>query len=232
MKKIKFNKTSEEIGVTGYSPSPSKMSIPKWFKKMPRHIGGKMELSQDSNANNTIKACPPFLDALMAGYLIYTEYEMFVSWRQEEPYIQWKAGGDLIGTHATEQIVKEQVPEGFSEYPLKFNNYWQIQTPPGYSALFCHPLNRPDLPFQTIAGIVETDRYKLTINFPFLIKRDFEGVIPAGTPFAQIIPFKRESWQSEFGTADDSEIHKNILKLNSVIEGGYKNQWWTRKEYR
>lgn len=232
MKKIEFNKGFDHAGVTDYNPSVATKAIPKWYREMQKYIGGKLSLNGSGAAALTIKACPPFLDAMMSGYIIYTEFDMFVSWNDGEPRFEWRAGGDLISTHGKEQVVPEQIPEGFSDQPLKFNNLWQIKTPPGYSILFTHPLNRVDLPFYTISGIVETDTYKNIVNFPFLIKKDFSGLIPAGTPIVQLLPFKRESWQMELGEANQKELFNENIKLNHKIIGGYKSLWWTRKEYR
>lgn len=232
MKKIQFNRAFQHAGITDHSPSVATKAIPKWYREMLKYIGGEKTFDGAGGANLTIKACPPFLDSMMSGYMIYTEFDMNVSWPNGEPYFEWRAGGDLISTHGKEQVVPEQIPEGYSDQPLKFNNLWQIVTPPGYSVLFTHPLNRTDLPFYTISGIVETDTYKSVINFPFLIKADFEGVIPAGTPIVQITPFKREVWQMQLGEADPKEMDQSQIKLNHKLMGGYKSQWWRRKEYR
>lgn len=232
MRKIKFLKTIDSAGITGHSPSIATKNIPEWYRKMNKYSGKEKKFNGSGGTNLTIKACPPFLDSMMNGYMISTEFDMNVSWIEGEPFFEWKTGGDLISTHGKEQIVLEQIPDGFSDQPLKFNNLWQIVTPKGYSTMFTHPQNRTDLPFFTISGIVETDIYKSVINFPFLIKKDFEGVIPAGTPIVQLHPFKRESWKMELGEADQKEIFESQIKLNHKFMGGYKTQWWRRKEFR
>lgn len=232
MPKINFNKAYDTAGITGYNPSPSTKSVPDWYRKMEKYIGGEKRPNGSGHPSLTIKACPPFLDSMINGYTIFTEYDMYVTQNEEGPWLEWKSGGDLISTHIKEQIVLEQIPDGFSDQPLKFNNLWQIVTPKGYSTMFTHPQNRTDLPFYTISGIIETDIYKSVINFPFLIKKDFEGVIPAGTPIVQLHPFKRESWKMELGEADQKEIFESQIKLNHKLMGGYKSQWWRRKEYR
>jgi len=232
MKKIEFNRASDIAGLTGHSPSVATKHLPKWFKELNKYMGGERKTDLEGNLNFTIKACPPFLDSMMSGYMISTEFDMNVSWIEGEPHFEWRAGGRLISHHGKQQLAKEQIPEGFSDQPLKFNNPWQIVTPKGYSILFTHPLNREDLPFRTISGIVETDIYKNTINFPFLIKENFEGLIPAGTPIIQITPFKREVWQMKIGDGDPKEINDSRIMLNHKLMGGYKTQWWRRKEYR
>lgn len=232
MKKIQFNRVFEHSGVTGHSPSSATAATPKWYKKILKYDNGEKKFDGNGAANLTIKACPPFLDSMTIGYVIYTEFDMHISWEEGEPRFEWRAGGDLISMHGKNQITPEQIPEEYSTQPMKFNNLWQIITPPGYSSMFVHPLNRTDLPFHTLSGIVETDSYKSVVNFPFLIKKDFEGTIPAGTPIVQIIPFKREVWQKEIGDVDQKEFHRNEIKLNHKLVGGYKTQWWRRKEYR
>jgi hypothetical protein len=57
-------------------------------------------------------------------------------------------------------------------------------------------------------------------------------MIPAGTPFLQIIPFKRENWQSELGKEEERKkflIDKQKFFL--VFFDRYKKFWWQRKEY-
>lgn len=233
MKKITFNKLNEYAGQTDNSPSPATKSIPKWYREMPRHNSpGSPTFDGNGVGDFTVKICPPFLDSMMSGYVMYTEYDMNVSWIDGDPYFEWRTGGNLMSTHAKSQVVPEQIPEGYSDQPLKFNSLWQIKTPPGYSTLFMHPLNRTDLPFHTISGVVETDLYKSTINFPFLIQKSFEGIIPAGTPMVQMFPFKRENWKMQIGEADQKEVSESDMKLNHKLFGGYKTQWWRRKEYR
>src|SRR5262245_2197742 len=59
-----------------------------------------------------------------------------------------------------------------------------------------HPVNRFDLPFTTLAGLVDSDRYHDNwIHFPARWHDlNFRGVLPKGTPVAQCVPVKRESW--------------------------------------
>lgn len=232
MPKIKFNKAFLTAGMTGNDPVPALQALPSWYRKMLKFVNNEKKPNGQGWLPMTVKACPPFLDSMISGYVIQTEYDMYVS-RDESGFgLEWRSGGDLISTHGKEQIVPEQVPPGYSNQPLKFNNLWQIKTPKGYSTLFMHPLNRTDLPFFTISGVVETDEYNSVINFPFLLREDFEGLIPAGTPIVQLFPFKREDWKMEKGKASQEEIQKSQFRLNHKLMGGYKTQWWRRKEYK
>jgi hypothetical protein len=47
---------------------------------------------------------------------------------------------------------------------------------------------------------------------PFFLIIGFSGVIPAGTPYVQMIPFKREDWASEIVIENPNKINeKNRL---------------------
>ena len=64
-------------------------------------------------------------------------------------------------------------------------------------------MNRFDLPFYTMSGIVESDIWGLPVFTAFFLQKDFIGVIPKGTPIFQIIPFKRDDWEREVSDDDD-----------------------------
>jgi hypothetical protein len=98
--------------------------------------------------------------------------------------------------------------------------------------LFSNPINRFDLPFQTITGIVDCDKYPGQVHFPFFLKEGFTGIIPAGTPVTQIIPIKRERWQREQLKSDKDFSPIFFEKFFSTIKRSYKKNYWSRKEYR
>jgi len=68
-----------------------------------------------------------------------------------------------------------------------FTILWTIEAPEGYALLFTHPVNRFGLPFTTLTGLVDCDRYYDTwIHFPARWNDvNFSGVLPKGTPIAQ-----------------------------------------------
>lgn len=117
----------------------------------------------------------------------------------------------------------------------KLVNPWSIITPKGYSSLFIPPVHSANTYFRILEGIVDTDKYFNPVNFPFTLNNlDFEGIIPAGTPVAQIIPIKRENWKIEI----EDKTDKNSLKLDKVTTilhskffDRYKKIFWSKKEY-
>jgi hypothetical protein len=68
-------------------------------------------------------------------------------------------------------------------------------------------------------------------NHPFLIKKDFVGIIPAGTPIAQAIPFKRESWVSDIEDSLSYEEPSFVHTMHNPPFNFYKKNFWTRKKY-
>jgi hypothetical protein len=233
--KIIFKAFEEGAGASGHVPVPAVKALPKWFSAIPRFIGNqkKFKFFGNGTMNSTVKWCNPFLDSLTAGYVLTLENDLFVTIENGEHAFTWKRGGDeFITTHNKQQVSEQMVPEGFDPQPFKFRNIWSIKTPKGYSALFMHPLNRNDLPFQCFSGFVDTDDYNIPVHFPFVIRADFEGMIPAGTPVIQVIPIKRESWTHVIGKFDQAFVVKKSAKFMSTIYRAYKNLFWKRKDYR
>jgi hypothetical protein len=232
---IKFNGFYESSGAAGNRPVASSRFLPSWYSKMPRFTGSKktMILKPNGDLNGTIKVCNPFLDSLTAGYVIPLENDVQVVLESGHPVFSWKAGGEeFVSLHSKDQIKKEMVSEDFNDQPFKFLNTWSITTPKGYSILITHPLNRIDLPFYTLSGVVDTDDYPLPVNLPFFLKKNFEGIIPAGTPIAQVIPFKRESWKSSVIEYSKDFAKEQKAKFNSIVHSAYKKLFWKRKDYR
>ena len=56
-----------------------------------------------------------------------------------------------------------------------------------------HPINRDDLPFRLVTGLVDADRFSAVgINFSAVwTDPGFNGVLPRGTPVAQCYPVSR-----------------------------------------
>jgi hypothetical protein len=233
--KIQFIPNLEDSNEGLLRPIPAVQSLPNWYKnKRPLLPGAeKHEVTPEQKKNVTVKWCNPFGDALAAGYFIVLENDVQVKQVEGTQEFVWFRGGDnFIGSHSKEQIAPELIPEGYSGQPWKFVNFWGIKTPPGYSTLFTHPMNRTELPFLTLSGVVDTDDYNQPVNFPFLIRSDFEGIIEAGTPIAQVIPFRRETWESEVTKFDEARVKAQHSKWGRKLFRPYKLGYWKRKEYK
>jgi hypothetical protein len=233
--KITFVSTSVDPSIP--APIPAVKKIPEWYKSIPRYTGKEKKPTVNNAVDGTIKTCMPVLDAMTAGYLILSTADVYISKGSEGTHYQW-ANHDLITFHSSTQITgypKSDVKLNGENAP-KFNNPWIIQTPKNYSCLFISPLHH-DLPFTTLAGVVDTDTYFNPVNFPFIPDPDFEGLIPRGTPIAQVIPFKRESWEMSVDSLQESsKLQKHFLGVRGTLLSEYfdkyKNHFWKKKEYK
>lgn len=233
--KINFIPTIDNSDNKLLAPIPAVRNLPNWYKAKKPLIGDtkKHHKNPDGTKNVTIKWCNPFGDALGSGYFMLLENDVQLTQVNGTQDFVWSRGGSqFIGSHSKEQISPELIPKGYSQDPWKFLNFWGIQTPPGYSTLFTHPMNRTELPFLTLSGVVDTDDYNQPVNFPFIIKNDFEGIIEAGTPIAQVIPFRRENWQAEIQDYDPKKVAGINAKFSRKIFRPYKLGYWKRKEYK
>lgn len=214
---ITFTSTIPQYNIE--KPFPSSRLVPEWYRKMP----GSAEKVE------TVKKCVPILDALTAGYMITLPVD--VHFNGEDKTFWYDAPFSINSDHFYVQTQGVEIGDEFDQQPHKWINPWLIQTPKGYSCMFVHPLNRMDLPFRSFTGIVDTDKHPLAINFPFVMKKEFSGVIPAGTPIIQIIPFKRDAWSSKTIDNKPWKDHPEAFEVENPPFNWYKRKWWTRKIY-
>jgi hypothetical protein len=220
-------------------PTPSSYSIPDWYKKMPKRINNEKSDGISSNnylaTNGTLKNCSPFLDAFCSGYTY--RLPMDVEFKKDDNnniLLTWRDSIKLVTEHSLDQHPGLPAQHHGVDNVLKWSFPFIIETPPGYSCLFTHPMNINNLPFKTFSGIVDTDSYVLSVQFPFQIIDNFNDrmILEKGTPLCQIIPFKRDSWTSKKKYINEKEIAERNFKLTSKIVKSYKNQWWKKKIYR
>jgi hypothetical protein len=86
---------------------------------------------------------------------------------------------------------------------------------------------------EILPAIVDTDTYNYPVHFPFILKdSNFAGIIPKGTPIAQIIPIKRDVWGHKISMVNKEEKNNTWYNLKSTFANAYKNNYWSRKEYK
>jgi len=228
MPKITFTNVSD-IEVLE-KPKPASLYVPEWYKQTESYVGSTKTPDANGNTNGTIKRCMPVFDAITSGYIIESTHDIFVDIEDGKQRVI-SSSLSTLGLHGIEQAplhpLKKELPY------LKWVNLWGIKTDQGYSTLFVQPFHR-ESPLTILPGIVDTDTYSAPVNFPFVINDpNFTGLIPAGTPIVQVIPFKRESWKSSYGAEEENKTMKNITqKLQSKFFDRYKTMFWSRKEYK
>jgi hypothetical protein len=241
-KRIKFIPCTELTEIQD-PPSPASSNIPEWFKDSAPHIYknsgyhdiikiNKDMLKNGGNWNSTFKHCLPFVDALTSGYFITTPADILVVNNNGIPYLKWNTDDTIIDSQDIDVLAgKFPVPEDCYNIVFRWTSEWKVSLDVGYSALFSHPLNRYDLPFYTLSGIVDADKHPNSVFIPFFLKKSFEGIIPAGTPIAQVIPFKRESWRSSIEPYDKSSRFSKY-RVKKYIRHTYRKLYWSKKSYK
>ena len=226
-------------------PIPAKLNIPKWFKNLEHSLESK-----------TVKGCIPFLDTLTSGYILKMPVDYHIEHNVSKKNIKNNTGfdspmkrkndlsnkinlnysGEFSG-HPAFQLGKSPLLEKNKNCPVhKILNPWIIETPPGYSTLFTSPLNNSDDRFSILSGIVDTDSYKTEINFPFIVNGDkYENLVTTierGTPYVQLIPFKRDSWKMKIQAQSDEKRKENIFFQFKYLLHDYKKQYWSKKTWK
>jgi hypothetical protein len=202
----------------------------------------------------------PFLDSLTAGYLLKMPQDFFVRHNVESKdekgetvkdsfqtfalhdmsnilhakCINLNSGVDL---HQCKQLEGSPFIDKNKNLPFyKIMNPWKIKTPKVYSCLFVSPLNNTDDRFSIISGIVDTDTFETEINFPIVLNGDkypvLETIIKKGTPYVQIIPFKRENWKMKITPRKQKDVQNPRIFYGLNLINIYKNKYWNKKSWR
>ena len=232
--KLKIIPNTLEVELAGIPPTPSAQHLPKWYKDLSPYTNDEKKLHfpfDSATHNTTIKRCIPFLDAMTSGYTIVLDDDVFIEQTDNGPSMRWKSEVSIITMHTDPQFKGIPVPKGYHNMVAKWQNDYVLKTSPGYSMLFTHPINRFDLPFMTITGLVDTDLYDNTIQFPFFLQEGFEGIIESGTPVAQMTPVKRDPWQSNLEKYNKDESYQRWRKFQRTFVSSYKTNFWNKKSY-
>ena len=230
-----------DVAKNFYSPpKPASQFLPSWYKDMPSLSPGEESYGLSKTfsraTNATLKHCSPFLDALTSGYIWAAEADIEI--RKEEDgnfYFGWRSEQDLVTSHSEDQHPGLPPAIGGQSFVMKWSFSYHISTPRGYSTLFMHPSNRNDLPFRTFSGIVDTDMYPLSVQFPFQLLGDQiqeRYIIEQGTPLVQMMPFKRDNWNSKLDHMTQEEVAKKDFDYNRKIVKHYKSKFWTKKKFK
>jgi hypothetical protein len=107
------------------------LGLPDWFKAMPQ----KSFNPSLGEASQTVKRCPPFIDAMTYGFLIPLATDLKVE--NGEFSWDWTMPGGAttsythspIDFHDPSQIAGTPFHDD-DRYVIKFNNFWAIRTPP------------------------------------------------------------------------------------------------------
>ena len=210
-------------------PTPAAAGLPEWLRTMPQQATSAFVAGED----DTVKRCPPFVDAMTCGFLMPLTCDLKVengefTWDNDLPVGAAGFPRSPIGFHDASQVAGTPLFDA-DRFLIKFHNLWTIEAPPGYALLFTHPVNRFDLPFTTLTGLVDCDRYRdAWIHFPaHWHDASFKGVLPKGTPVAQCVPVRREIWTARTAVLSDEETQRahDLMLAIGREKGVYRRQF-------
>lgn len=237
-----------------FSPSTSQSVIPQWYKeadrfavdpitkqyyKAPKHVCPfpKEGTKDDYGKIPTWKACPAIMDSFSTGYVLKTPTDVEF-YKNSLGKISVKIADTNYHDFCMPRTPMPQFehPKGYYRDHFSWQIDWGIELPEGYSCLYMTPMNRFDLPILNTTGIVDNDKVHLSGSLPFFIVEGWEGIIPAGTPYVQILPFKRENWEHEIEILPAQKMQQmlveNMRKYRKPDGGIYIKEVWSRREYK
>jgi len=214
-------------------PRPAQAALPDWLRAM----APRQPSALHGRPIRTVKQCPPFVDAMGFGFVIGLPCDVTVDdgrfgwhWPEAQVGVPGHPRAPL-SFHVAEQLAGSPLAQG-GRSAIKFNSFLTIELEPGWSLLAQHPVNRLDLPFRTLSGLVDADRFHAVgINFPALwTEPGFSGVLPRGTPVAQCHPVRREALElvCQPMSAGDvqryDDLARRILAGPGVYRKGYRRK--------
>jgi hypothetical protein len=215
-------------------PVPARKALPDWLRAMPSSAFSDVH----GLDVRTVKQCPPFVDAMAHGFVMPLPCDVTVrdgrlSWDWDLPPLSIEAHPRApISFHVPAQV--KGTPFHDPRHAIvKFNSFWTIELEPGYSLFATHPVNRADLPFRLLGGLVDADRFNdVGILFPATwTDPAFSGTLSAGTPIAQCFPVRREEIEMEIGTFSEERAaaYQNTADDLLAKPGVYRRRYRARR---
>jgi len=215
-------------------PVAARHALPDWLRSMPATAFSALH-GQDVR---TVKQCPPFVDAMAYGFIMPLPCDVEVSggkfsWNWDLPPLSVETHPrSPLSFHVPAQVTGTPFHDAHRAV-VKFNSFWTIELEEGYSLYATHPVNRADLPFRLLTGLVDADRFSdVGVLFPALwIDPDFAGLLPAGTPIAQCFAVSREAPQLVFETLSDADQQRYDATAVALLSkpGVYRRRYRARR---
>lgn len=203
----------------------ARVELPDWYKSSNSY-------TEESNTpfkkdrRMTMKKCMPIVDYLSTGINLHTPYAIYAEGTYPNRLVESASSEEMfkISQHSINQVQKMPIPEEYDPVPLKIEFPYSIETPLGFSSMFLGYSDQKDFPLMFPTAIVQTDKYRAPVNFPFFIRKDFQGKIDAGSMFMKVIFIKRESFDINYMNASDDKgrILQHRKMVGAFGSGFYK----------
>jgi hypothetical protein len=230
---ITFTSMDDHVWNVREKPVPTSNYLPSWWKNMPHYSKGRTEIELAPGPTVTVKRCLSAFDAITAGYTVPLWADVKVNYDVDSnTFVNWVTEHPVFDVWDKFQISDYELPNDCSPIVFKYLHRWSITTPPGWSSLITHPIGYSNLPFKVISGIVDTDKLITEINTPIVFKKNFKGILEKGTPMFQIIPIKRDNWESKYVQGDSKMFEYSLETLKTKIISYYGRYLRQPKNYK
>ncbi len=240
--KVRFVSTMPKSPGIFPEPEAAYRHIPSWYKNLESFYNND-STPQNGHQNITAKRCVAFLDMLSTGYFLLAPFDIYIDTTDGKQTFEIPPGiltlqstgmKQFIGSHDMRQVSGYPFDKNiFIDYLFRVHPIWIVQTDPGVSCMFIQPQHHEESPLYAVSAVIDTDGYPSDGLLSFLVKKDFKGYIKKGTPLVQVIPFKRQDYESEI-VINQEEYGKTklaSLKIRTVFNSGYKKYFWKKKKY-
>ena len=203
----------------------AKAELPEWYRDSSSYTKD-VNTPHGRDKHMTIKKCMPVLDYLSLGLNLHTPSAIYVEGEYPNNSVTCASNDPLISlsSHHQDQTQKFPISSNYDPKPLKIEFPFSIETPSGYSSVFIAANDQKNFPLLFPSGMVQTDKYRAPVNFPFFVRKDFEGKIDAGTLFMKVLFVKREDVSVNYKEAkeDNSRMFQHMKMVTAFGSGFYK----------
>ncbi len=200
-------------------------TLPKWLKESSNYSGDHRDKT-NLRHRMTVKKCIPVFDYFNNGINLHLPATMFLEGKYPNRNIEYPTlePGSLLSHHGDEQKQKMPIDSSWEDHIYKLEFPYYIETPKGYSSLYIPARPFYDFPLLFIPALVQTDKYKNSVNFPFFASKSFSGEIEAGTHFMSIFFVKRNDVNLNYKTYEEGQ--KVVSAMKSMVHN------WGRAFYK
>jgi hypothetical protein len=205
-------------------PQPARELTPDWFKKVPRLFPDQ----KPYQPGGPVKRCPSFVDWFGTGYVFPMWCDTMLANSELEWAWQTSSEAFIWEKHTAQQYMDFIPSSADVNVVYKAINPWQVITPKGWSCIQMPLYYEYNPEWEVLPGIIHTDTHH-EINPQVALKGSKDEIsILSGTPLFQLIPFKRESYDTEIFSYQNApkqimdKIAKVRMRFLTNFTGGYK----------
>ena len=222
-KEDKIEIWSSASGLTEVMPVQESFHfLPNWFVKTPSW--SEEEEGMRTDQFQTVKQCPAISEFMNMGFTIPLWCDLRVK-INDDGFAEWAAPRTSFhfSHHSEDQLTKYLPQYAKPTLVLKTHCPWKIKTPPGILLLQLPMLWHFNPIFTVAAGVIWSE-FQHEINQQMMFHNPGEFMLQQGTPLAQCIPIRRETFNYDIGDQTPEQkllTQQSWIKTQLKFRGGY-----------